>query len=41
MGALVVVRLKSAEVAAAGGQQPEPLTVEEVVPGLGHLKLTG
>lgn len=38
---LVVERLKSVEVAAAGEQQPEPLTVEEVVPGLGHLKLTG
>lgn len=38
---LVVGKLKSEEVAAAGGQLLEPLTAEEVVPGLGNWKLTG
>lgn len=41
MCVLVVDCLKSAETGVVGGQQPEPPTVEEEVPGLAHLKLIG
>lgn len=41
MDVLVVESMTSAEVGVVAGQQPEPLTVEEEVPGLAHQKLTG